>query len=102
MADRSEWPYRALVLVWVISLLLAALELPSLDGPAANSFRLGVYAAVSAIYWVRIGIARLRHERSRGYCFYIALVLLIPFLIWPLQDWLEGFALAGPTPGQGG
>jgi hypothetical protein len=100
MAERREWPYTVLLLVGVTAFVLAGLMLPSLDGTVRNNFRLGVYAGAYAIYWIRIGIARLRHEKSRGYWFYVALVLLAPFLIWPLQEWLEGIAVAGPPPGQ--
>ena len=82
------WPYFALTVVYVVSLGLAGLFLPCMDGVRANAYRLGLYAAASAIFWVRILISRTRKDTDRGYYFYIILVLAMPFLAWPLQDWL--------------
>ena len=85
--DRT-WPYFALLFAYLASLLLAAVCLPSLDGVPANVYRFGLYAGTSAIYWARILMARRRKDTDRGYIFYIVLMLSMPFLAWPLQEWL--------------
>jgi len=85
--DRA-WPLCALAFVYLVSLILAGMSLPGLDGVEANIYRVGLYAGASGIFWVRILISRARKETNRGYYFYAVLVLTMPFLAWPLQDWL--------------
>jgi hypothetical protein len=86
--QQCTWRYGMLVPVWLLSLVMASATLPGLDGDA-NWFRLGLYAGMSGIYWVRIAIARMRRERNRTYYVYIVLMILMPLLGWPLQYWLE-------------
>lgn len=75
-------------MVWLTSLVLASITLPSLDGTAANIFRLTIYGGMSVIFWVRILIARALKETSKTYYLYVVLMIAAPFLIWPLQRWL--------------
>ena len=82
------WPFCTLAVVYLVSLILAGISLPSLDGVKANLFRNVLYAGASAIFWLRILIARVRKETNRAYCFYVILVLAMPFFVWPLQHWL--------------
>jgi len=86
--QKRPWPYQALAVTYVVSLILAGLSLPSLDGVPANLYRFGLYAGASVVFWMRILVSRARKETGRGYCFYVLLVLAMPFLAWPLQDWL--------------
>ena len=81
-ASAAKWPFVALILVYVASLILAVVFLFGQETVAPLVFRVVLYAAASAVYWIRVTVAALRKDRDKGYYFYAALILLIPPAIW--------------------
>ncbi|MCP4712616.1 MAG: hypothetical protein GY869_28660 [Planctomycetes bacterium] len=88
-ADRTNWPIKGLAGVSVLSLVLASVMLPSLDGAHRSAARLAGYLVFLAVYWIRIVIAYKTKEQSGDFFFYVILILVAPFIIWPIQDLVD-------------
>jgi hypothetical protein len=80
-----QWPVQYLTLVYLASFILASL-LPSMDG--RNGLRLGMYAMLSVVFWVRVYGAVRRKETGYWYLPYAIMMIVGQFLIDPLMDWI--------------
>ena len=88
-AGRSNWPIKGLVGVSMLSLVLASAMLPSLDGTYRNAARWAGYLVFLVVYWIRLGIAFKTKEKSNDFVFYVIMILVAPFIIWPIQDLID-------------
>jgi hypothetical protein len=90
------WPVKGLLLVYGVSFMLAMALLPSMDGRGRNNLRLGMYAMLSIVFWVRIYSAVRRKETGYWYIPYAIMMIVGQFFMWPLQDWiLRQYWIAG-------
>ena len=74
-----SWPLRIILPAYAAGFILYFTFVPMLDGK--NGPRLTFFALLSVLFWARFIIARYRHEHSRVYALYAALIILSPF-IW--------------------
>ena len=87
--DSSNWPIKGLAGVSILSVVLASVMLPSLDGMYRSAARGAGYLVFLVVYWIRIGIAYKTKEQSGDFVFYVILILVAPFIIWPIQDLID-------------
>ena len=76
--DRAEWDYRIMLVYLLIAMVLQSFCMPCMFH--GGTVYAPIAGAVDIMVLLRLIVARMRKERSKGWIFY----MILPFLIIPV------------------